>query len=63
MEEQLEGDQTRYVHASADYEVVTTLTTEGQVGDEVEGVSGTVVVRELATGRELRLTVTGEQGC
>ena len=63
VEEQQEGDQTRYVHASADYEVVTTLSTEGKVGDEVAGVSGTVVVRELASGKELRLTVVGEQGC
>ena len=63
VEEQREGDQTRYVHASTDYEVVTTLSTEGKVGDEVVGVSGTVVVRELASGKELRLTVVGEQGC
>lgn len=63
VEEQREGNETRYVHASADYEVVTTLSTEGKVGDEVVGVSGTVMVRELASGKELRLTVTGEQGC
>ena len=63
VEEQQEGEQTLYVHSNEAYEVRTTLRPEGQVGDEVMAVSGTVVVREVTSGKELRLTVVGEQGC
>ena len=52
-----------FVHANDDYEVTTTVTRERQIDSELWELSGTIVVRERATGKTLRVRVLGEQGC
>ncbi|WP_116126325.1 hypothetical protein [Lewinella sp. IMCC34183] len=58
-----EGRPNTYVHANDDYEVTTTFTRENQVDSELWEISGTVIVREKRSGKTVRISVLGEQGC
>ncbi|PPK87270.1 hypothetical protein CLV84_0208 [Neolewinella xylanilytica] len=65
-EEETEGSVSgpvTFVHENDDYQVTTTVTRERQIDNELWELSGTVVVRDRASGKTLRIRVLGEQGC
>jgi hypothetical protein len=54
---------TSYLHQNEAFSIQTSLTEEGKAGDEGSAYSGKVTVKNLKTGEEIAVNVTGTCSC